>query len=121
MSDTGKLAYAIIGVFVIGFAMVGFNKMTASDEQREGAAMIRSYVALQTMAGQKCPAAIKDATGEQVYFPSDTESDRDTFITLKWVGEKGFKTASCTIRTLVGGISELKIDDKTLISKQAKP
>uniref|UniRef100_UPI000B350297 hypothetical protein n=1 Tax=Crenothrix polyspora TaxID=360316 RepID=UPI000B350297 len=94
MTETGKLAYAIIGVFVIGFGLVGINKMDPSDEQKEGAAMVRNYVALQTMSNQKCPPAIKDATGEQVYFPSETETDRDTFITQKWIGEKGFKTAS---------------------------
>jgi hypothetical protein len=125
MSESGKLAFAVIGVFVIGFAMVGINKMDSSDEQKEGAAMVRSYVALQTMASQKCPDAIKAATKEQVYFPSETESDKDTYITLKWVGENsktgGFKSASCTVRTIIGGITELKIDDKILISKQVKP
>ncbi len=122
MSETNKLVYAVIGVFVIGFILVAVSKQEPSKEQKEGSAMVKNYVALQTMANQKCPSAIKEATGEQVFFPSETDSDRDSYITMKWVGENvktgGFKTASCTIRTLVGGISELKIDDKVLISKK---
>ena len=42
---------------------------------------------LQTMATEACPKAIKEATGEQVYFPSSTDSDRESYITMKWVGE----------------------------------
>jgi hypothetical protein len=126
MSETGKMAYAILGVFVVGFGVVALSKMdNSTSEQKEGAAKVSSYVALNTMASQKCPVAIKEATGEQVYFTSETESDKESYITLKWKGEKagtgGFKTASCTVRTLVGGISELKIDDKVLISKKVNP
>jgi hypothetical protein len=125
MSETSKVAFAIIGVFVIGFALVAVSKREPSTEQKEGAAMVRNYAALQEMATDKCPKAIKEATNEQVYFPSETESDKESFITMKWVGENvknnGFKTASCTVRTLLGGISELKIDDKVLISKNVNP
>jgi hypothetical protein len=124
-NESGKLAYAVIGVFVVGFILVGITKMDPSDEQKEGSAMVRNYVSLQTMANQKCPDAIKEHTKEQVFFPSETESDKENYITLKWVGENskkgGFKTASCTVRSLLGGISELKIDDKVLISKEIKP
>jgi len=126
ISETSKMAFAIIGVFVIGFAMVGLSKMdTATNEQKEGAAQVTSYAALHTLASQKCPAAIKEATKEQVYFTSETESDKESYLTLKWVGENaktgGFKKASCTVRTIVGGITELIIDDKVLISKKANP
>jgi hypothetical protein len=76
------------------------------------------------MATEQCPQAIKEHTGEQVYFPSSTESDKENYITLKWVGENsqkgGFKNASCTIRSVVGGISELIIDDKVIIQRKPK-
>jgi len=120
MSETTKIMIAVIGVFVIGFIMVGTNK-EQSTEQMEAASMIRSYVAMQEMAGKKCPAAIQEKTGEQVFFPSETLSDKETYVTLKWVGENakngGFKTASCTLKGSLGGISELIIDDKVIIKK----
>jgi hypothetical protein len=122
MSENTKLIYAVVGVFVAGFILVGISKQQPSQEQREGVAMIKNYNNLQTMANQKCPDAIKEATKEQVYFPSATESDRETYLTLKWAGENvktgGFKTASCTINSKLGGISELKVDDKVIISKK---
>ena len=37
------------------------------------------------------------------------------------IAKGGFKKASCTVRTIVGGITELIIDDKVLISKKPIP
>jgi uncharacterized protein HemX len=123
MSESTKLAIAVIGAIVVGFVMVGLNKQQ-STEQKENASMIRNYFNLQTMATEACPKAIKEKTGEQVYFPSETNSDKETFITMKWVGENsqkgGFKNISCTIETALGGISELIIDDKAVIQKKTK-
>jgi len=123
MSESGKLAIAVVGAIVIGFVMVGLNKQQ-STEQKESAAMVRNVFNLQTMATEACPKAIKEATGEQVYFPSSTDSDKESYITLKWVGENsakgGFKNASCTVRSVMGGISELIIDDKAVIKREAK-
>jgi hypothetical protein len=122
MSETMKIVIAVIGVFVAGFIMVGVSKEKPSVEQMEAAAGIRNYVAIQTMANEKCPVAIKKETGEQVFFPSETKSDKETYITLIWVGENtktnGFKKASCTLHAALGGISELIIDDKVIIKKK---
>ena len=121
MSESAKLMIAVVGAIVVGFVLVGVNKIQ-TNEQKESAAMVRNVFNLQTMANEQCPQAIKEHTGEQVYFPSSTESDKETFITMKWVGESsqkgGFKNASCTIRSNVGGISELIIDDKTIIQRK---
>ena len=122
MSETTKVGLAIIGVFVAGFIMVGISKDEPSIAQKEAAAGIRNYVAIQTMASEKCPVLIKKETGEQVFFPSETKSDRETYITLMWLGENtktgGFKKASCTLQTSLGGISELIIDDKVIVNKK---
>jgi len=119
MSESAKVALAVVGVILVGFAMVGLNKQQ-STEQKESSAMVRNYFNLQTMATEACPKAIKEATGEQIYFPSETVSDKDSYITLKWVGENkgGFKKASCTIKSVMGGISELIIDDKAIIQRK---
>ncbi|MGR8998716.1 MAG: hypothetical protein ACU88J_06685 [Gammaproteobacteria bacterium] len=122
MSETMKIVAAVIGVFVVGIVMVGLSKEEPSIAQKEAAATIRNYVAMQGMANQKCPQAIKNETGEQVFFPSETKSDKETYITLIWVGENaktgGFKKASCTLHAALGGISELIIDDKVIIKKK---
>jgi hypothetical protein len=122
MSETMKIVIAVLGVFVAGFIMVGISKDEPSIAQMEGAATIRNYVAMQDMVNQKCPAAIKKESGEQVFFPSETKSDKETYITLIWLGENtktgGFKKASCTLHAALGGISELIIDDKVIIKKK---
>ena len=119
-SETQKLMYAVIGAIVIGFVMVGSSKEKQSPEQMEAASMIRNVVAMQEMAGQKCPKEILERTGEQVYFPAETLTDKETYITYKYVGEEkgGFKTASCTLHSSIGGISELEIDGKEVIKKK---
>ena len=119
MSEATKLMWAVVGVFVIGFVVVAFNKMGESPEKVEAQATMRNYVAIQQMANQKCPAAILKETGEEVYTTSEPPvTDHETYITLKWKGEKKFKEASCTLHGSLGGISELIIDGKTLIKKQ---
>ena len=120
ISSTMKIVIAIAGVFVVGFAMVGESKQKSVAEM-EAESMIRNYANIQGMANQKCPEAVQAATGEQVFFPSRTESDKDTYITLFWEGENvgsgGFKKASCTLKATLGGISELIVDDNVIISK----
>ncbi len=122
MSEATKIGLAVLAVFAAGFIMVGLSKEEPSTAQKEAAAGIRNYVAIQTMANEKCPVLIKKETGEQVFFPSETKTDKDTYITLIWFGENaqkgGFKKASCTLQASLGGISELIIDDKIVIQKK---
>ena len=122
MPESTKIGLAILAVFAAGFIMVGLSKEEPSNAQKEAAASIRNYVAIQTMANEKCPVVIKKETGEQVFFPTETKSDKDTYITLIWLGENaqkgGFKKASCTLQASLGGISELIIDDKIVIHKK---
>jgi hypothetical protein len=120
INNTMRIIIAVIGVFVVGFAMVGASKQKTVAEM-EAEAMIRNYANIQGMANQKCPAAVESATGEQVFFPTKIDTDKDTYITLMWDGENtgtgGFKKASCTLKGSLGGISELVIDDKVIIKK----
>jgi hypothetical protein len=121
MSQTTKIVIAVASVFAMGFLLVGQSKQDKSPAEMEAASMIRNYANIQGMANQKCPAAVEEATGEKVFFPSKTESDKDTYITLFWEGENvgsgGFKKASCTLKGSLGGISELVVDDKVIIKK----
>ena len=119
ISETQKIIFAVIGVFVVGFLMVGASK-DQTNEQKEAASQIRTLVAMQDMANKKCPKLIQQHTGSQVFFPSKTDTDKETYVTLEWVGESGdnFKTASCTLRQQLGGVSKLVIDGKVLIDKK---
>ncbi|WP_340121384.1 hypothetical protein [Methylobacter svalbardensis] len=122
MSEIQKIMMAVAAVFIMGFVLVGASKEDQTIEQMESAAKIRAVVAMQMMANEKCPEKIKEITGEQVYLTSETESDKETYLTLKWVGENaekgGFKNASCTLHSSLGGISELIIDGKVIIKKK---
>lgn len=119
ISETQKLIMAVVGVFVVGFLMVGASK-EQTNEEKEAASQIRTLVAMQEMANQKCPKLIQNHTGSQVFFPSKTDSDKETYVTLEWTGEAGdnFKTASCTLHQQLGGVSKLVIDGKVLIDKK---
>jgi len=119
ISETQKLMMAVVGVFVAGFVLVGANK-EQSNEEKEAASQIRSLVAMQEMANQKCPKLIENKTGTQVFFPSHTDTDKTTYVTMEWTGEAGanFKKASCTLALSLGGVSKLVIDDKVLIDKK---
>jgi hypothetical protein len=122
MSETQKIMMAVAAVFIMGFILVGASKEKQTAEQMESAAKIRAIAAMQMMANEKCPVKIKEITGEQVFVSSENESDKETYLTLKWVGENadkgGFKNASCTLSSTLGGISELIIDDKVIIKKK---
>jgi hypothetical protein len=119
MGETQKLVIAVIGVFAAGFIMVGASK-DETKEEREAASQIRNIVAMQEMANKKCPKVIQEKTGSQVFFPSKTDSDKETYVTMEWTGEPGdnFKTATCTLHQQLGGISKLVIDGNVLIDKK---
>ena len=120
MSETQKIIIAVVGVFVVGFLMVGANK-EQTVEQREAAAMVRAVASMQTMAHDKCPKLIKKHTGTQITsFVSGSNTDKQTYLTLEWIGEKGdnFKTVSCTLSVTLGGISKFVIDGKVLVDKE---
>jgi flagellar hook assembly protein FlgD len=122
MSEIQKIMIAVFGAILSGFILVGVSKQEPSAEQKEAGSKIRNFVNMQTMANHKCPLAIKEHTGEQVYVIEKTESDKETYLTMKWDGENvktgGFKKASCTISAALGGISELVIDGKVIIKKK---
>ncbi|RLA25187.1 MAG: hypothetical protein DRQ62_03280 [Gammaproteobacteria bacterium] len=124
MNNTQKLMAAVVAVFVMGFLMVGGSK-DETNEHKEAAAMIRAVAAMQTMANRKCPIAVKKFTGTQVFYPTSTDTDHQTYVSLTWDAAKSddkysFEKADCTLHLTVGGISKLIIDGETLIEKEVK-
>jgi len=124
MNKTQQLMAAVAGVFIVGFLLVGSNK-EETNEFKANAAMVRAVTAMQSMANQKCPSAVKRATGDVVYFATDTDTDKETYVSLIWDASKtddkySFKKAECTLHLTLGGISKLVIDGKTIIEKEVK-
>ncbi len=117
MSDTAKLIIAVLGVFAVGFFIVGTSEK--SEEEKKSDAFVAGYSSMSKMANDKCPKAVKKHTGSPVFFPSDTESDKQSYITMTWIGgpDDNFKKAVCKFVRARGGIGELTIDDKVVISK----
>lgn len=124
MSEAQKILYAVIGVFVVGFLLVWSSKQEDTSEGSAQKAQLIMYSAMQQAANQKCPRLIKDKTGDELFFATSIDSDKDTYVTLNWVGEPSnhFKKASCTMRLLDSGlgISKLVIDDEVLIDREKK-
>jgi len=121
MGNSQKIMIAVVGVFVVGFLMVGGSK-EQTVEQKEAAAMVRAIAGMQSMAHKKCPKSIKEHTGTSLTtLVSNQETDKATYLTLTWTGEEGdnFKKAVCTITAIRGGISKLVIDDKIIIDKDS--
>lgn len=121
MGENQKLMAAVIGMFALVAVMVYLGKQDESPEIVAEKTRLLTLSSMQGMAGQKCPLAVKKETGTEVYFPSSTETDKETYVTLNYKGtEKGdnFKTASCTLALELGGISKLIIDDKVIIDKK---
>lgn len=119
ISNAQKMMIAVVGVFVMGFIMVGSNK-EQSAEDKEAAAMVRAVASMQGMAHKKCPRLIKEHTGSAITsLVTNQETDKATYLTLEWTGEKGdnFKKAVCTLSVVRGGVSKLVIDDKVIIDK----
>ena len=121
MGNAQKMMIAVLGVFVVGFIMVGGSK-EQTDQQKEAAAMVRAIAGMQSMAHKKCPKLIKEHTGTSLTtLVTGQETDKATYLTLTWTGEEGdnFKTATCTITAIRGGVSKLVIDDKVIIDKDS--
>ena len=124
MNGTQKLMAAVLAVFAVGFFMVGSNK-TQTPEQQEASAMIRALTSMQSMANKKCPLLIKKHTGDQTYFPTSTDTDKQTYVSLTWDQSKtddkySFEKAECTLNLSLGGVSKLVIDGDVLINKKVR-
>ena len=121
MGNSQKMIIAVVGVFVVGFLMVGGSKEQTT-AQKEAAAMVRAIAGMQTMAHKKCPKLIKEHTGSQITtLVTNQETDKATYLTLEWTGEEGdnFKKAVCTLTAIRGGVSKLVIDGKVIIDKDS--
>ena len=116
MTKTTQLIASIVGFILVGYLVVGTSEK--SDEEKKNDALISGYAAMSSMASKKCPKAIKEHTQQNAYFPTSTDTDRTTYMILKWENQTGkFKNATCYFERAQGGISKLEIDGKIIIER----
>ncbi|WP_347989694.1 hypothetical protein [Methylomonas sp. AM2-LC] len=123
MGKKQTIIIAVAAVSALGFLLWAVNQQQSHQPQdKEPAPQLPSPIAMQSMANQKCPKLIQNKTGAQVHFPSKSDTDQKTYVTMAWTGGKGanFKTASCTVLFSSGEVSKLVIDDQVLIDVTAK-
>ncbi len=115
MSNVQKLIAAVVGVIVVGFLLVGTSGQDAEDKMNE--AFLRNAAMLYKIANTQCPKALKKHIGANVIAPTESESDKKTFVKLTWVNKSGdpFKKASCLIVENQNSIKELIVDGKTVL------
>ncbi len=119
MSNATKGILAVVGFFLIGFLIVGTSEK--SDEEKKNESFVSGFGTLSKMTTMRCKAEIKKHTGANVYFPTETKSDKSSYMTLIWKDNKeGFKDAECTFTRSNGAVTNLVIDGKTYISKQPR-
>ena len=122
MSEAQKIMMAVAAVFVMGFVMVGLSKEDQLLNKLKPRQKLETMLQCKRWQVKNARRKSRKQPGSKCFSPSAVEGDKETYVTLKWVGENadkgGFKNASCTLHASLGGISELIIDDKVIIKKK---
>jgi hypothetical protein len=117
-SQAFKLFLAFIGVMAVGFIIVLSTRETPQEKMQ--GAFLQTSSMLSNLALDKCTEAVKKETGSHPYTPSESDSDHLTHVTLIWKNIGAVKQAECRY-VMDQGITLLKIDDRTVISKSVVP
>ncbi len=72
------------------------------------------YSNMSRIAQYQCPKAILKHTGEKAYMVSNSESDKETYVTLSYEGTETFSKASCSIDRL-GKVTQVLVDGKEML------
>jgi hypothetical protein len=110
----GAIGFAV--VMIVGFIIVGTTRETPQ-EKMQGAFLQTSNL-LSSLALDKCTEAVKSEVGTHPYSPSESDSDHVKYVTLIWNNVGSAKRAECRY-IMDQGITLLKIDDRTVIEKDA--
>jgi hypothetical protein len=115
-SQVTKAAIGFAILMAVGFAIVGTTR--ESPQEKMAGAFLQTSNMLASLALDKCTAAVKEQVGAHPYTPSESDSDHVKFVTLKWNNVGSAKQAECRY-VMDQGITLLKIDDRTVIQKEA--
>jgi flagellar basal body-associated protein FliL len=113
MSEVTKILIAFVLVMIVGGIIIATSGV--SKEKQASNAVLTHYSNMSRMAGIQCPIAVLKHTGEKAYVRfGNAESDKETYITLTYKGEKKFSTATCTIDRL-GKVTKVVVDGKDMM------
>jgi hypothetical protein len=108
------IAFAIL--MAVGFIIVGTTRET-QQEKMQGAFLQTSSM-LNSLALEKCTEAVKEQVGAHPYTPAESSSDNMSYVSLAWNNVGSAKRAECRY-IMDQGIALLKVDDRTIIEKEA--
>lgn len=111
-----KAGAAFLVMMVIGFLIIGSTRET--QQEKVQGAFLQTSSLLSSLALGKCADAVKAEVGAQPYTPSESNSDHMSYVTLIWKNIGSSKVAECRY-IMDQGITLLKIDDRTVIAKEA--
>jgi hypothetical protein len=111
-----KVGAAVLLVMITGFVIVGTTRETPQEKMQ--GAFLQTSSLLSSLALGKCTDAVKTEAGAQPYTPSESVSDHMTYVTLTWKNVGSVKQAECRY-VMDQGITLLKMDDRTVIAKEA--
>ena len=115
-SNFVKAAVGFAILMIVGFIIVGTTKET-QQEKIQGA-LLQTSGMLNSLALDKCTEAVRKEVGSHPYTPSESSSDNMSYVALGWKDVGSAKHAECRY-VIDQGITLLKIDDRTVISKEA--
>ncbi|QFY43255.1 hypothetical protein F6R98_12005 [Candidatus Methylospira mobilis] len=110
-----KLLAAFIGVMAVGFGIVALNKETPQEKQQ--GVLLQTSSMLNSLGTDKCAEAARAQIGTHPYKPDESDSDRMTYVNLKWNNAGGTgKKIECRY-VLDQGVILLKVDGATVVEK----
>jgi hypothetical protein len=111
-----KAGLGFAALMIVGFVIVGTTR--ESQQEKIQGAFIQTSSMLNSLALDKCSDAVKQETNAHPYTPSESSSDNMTYVQLEWKDVGSTKRAQCRY-VMDQGITLLKIDDRTVIEKEA--
>lgn len=115
-SQAFKLFLAFIGFMAVGFIIISTTRETPQEKMQ--GAFLQTSSLLSNLALDKCTEAVKKEAGTHPYTPTQSDSDHSSFVRLIWRNVGTVKEAECRY-VMDQGITLLKLDERTLIAKEA--
>ena len=112
ISEVTKILIAFVCVMVVGGIIIATSGVT--EEQKASNAVLMQYNNLSRIAQYQCPRVILKHTGEKPYVVNNSDSDKQTYVTLTYKGDNEFSESICTVGRL-GKVAKLLVDGKKII------
>lgn len=111
-----KAGVGFLILMIVGFVIVGTTRET--QQEKVQGAFLQTSSMLNTLALDKCTEAVRKEIGTHPYMPSESSSDKMSYVALEWKDVGSAKRAQCRY-VMDQGITLLKIDERTVIEREA--